>query len=508
VALLVITTHAFGPLCNNFTRPSPIRLPSSGSAAGTRVAFLGDQGISQTSTRGVLEMIKEWGADPFVILGDFDYVNSPSRWQQLLDEVLGPDYPILAIGGNHDVPQWNGYRQVIQANMARSGLSQYCTGTLGVDMACNYKGIFFLLNQVGTQGNINNYVTSARNVLQANVGERWKFCGWHKNQHVYQTGDKNDETGYAILDTCRQYGAAVITGHEHSYARSVLMSDYAEQEIVQPIQDEELHLSLGESFVVCTGLGGKDIRAWRNGAQNNPWWASCAASNNGVDYGALLCEFEEDHADCRQVDISGTTWDRFTIYPLQVSNNATVPEPKCSTPFFEIGVEEDLHETTSRLVNVDAQSFSLTEYGQTIAFRFTNVELSVYDKIQTAHLQVFGFDSAPGIAVVSIRAEISPDSQKFGTEAPMNGITSRKFTTNTVTWTKHDGENEWEDGEVWVSPNIKSILDEIVAQPGWKAGNAITLFVTGTGAPRRVYTRDSGDCLAPTLSIELETQCK
>jgi len=120
----------------------------------------------------------------------------------------------------------------------------------------------------------------------------------------------------------------------------------------------------------------------------------------------------------------------------------------------------------------------------------------------------FGFEAAPGKAVVTISAEISSDSQPFGTEVEMNGITSRQGTTSSVTWTEHDGESDaWEEGEVWVSPNIKSILDEVVAQPGWKRGNAITVFVKGAGASRHVYTRDSGDCLAPTLSIELETQC-
>jgi len=34
-------------------------------------------------------MIKDWGADPLVVVGDFDYVNSPARWQDMFDTVLG-----------------------------------------------------------------------------------------------------------------------------------------------------------------------------------------------------------------------------------------------------------------------------------------------------------------------------------------------------------------------------------------------------------------------------------
>jgi len=109
--------------------------------------------------------------------------------------------------------------------------------------------------------------------------------------------------------------------------------------------------------------------------------------------------------------------------------------------------------------------------------------------------------------LVTISAEMSSDSPSYGKNVPMGGITSRRITSRSVKWTEYDGETEWEAGEVWVSPNLKSILEEIVGQPEWKVGNAITFFIQGMGAVRNVYTRDSGDCLAPTLSIQLDVQC-
>jgi len=505
-ALIFVAVNAFGPLCNNFTRPLPKKFPIKTPFAEAKVAFVGDQGLASARAGRVLQLVRDWGADPLVILGDFDYVNSPAQWWQLISGNLGDDYPILAVGGNHDVPAWSGYQQLITENLKASGIADSCTGTPGVDMACYYKGIFFLLNQVGTRGSISSYITSATRVLEANKEIPWKFCGWHKNQQIYQTGDKSDETGYEILDLCRRYGAVVCTAHEHSYSRSVLMSDFASADWVEPKQIDDLQLSLGESFVFVSGLGGNSIRAWRGGAQNNPWWAANAASDNGVNYAALLCTFSGDSAHCEETDIDGYVWDSFTIHaPTDLT--APVPPPKCSAPFLEIGVTEDLHEDISGLVHVNAPVLSLTQNAQKIALRFTNVPISSSDKISSAHLQIFGIKSAPGDASVTIRAEISSDSQSFGKDVPMKAVTIRKNTVKSVTWTKTDGETEWESGEVWVSPNIKEILEEIIAQPDWNAGNAITLVVEGTGAPRHVYTRDSDDCLAPTLSIALEQQC-
>jgi len=364
----------------------------------------------------------------------------------------------------------------------------------------------FVLNQVGTQGNTNNYVTSAQRSLEANLDVPFKFCGWHKNQRLYQTGDKTDETGYAILDTCRRYGAVVGTAHEHSYSRTVLMDDFASQSWVEPIQSDTLQLDLGRSFLFVSSLGGRDIRAWRNNAQNNPWWAANAASDNNVDYGALLCTFEDDSAECKQTDISGDVWDTFTILPPS-NLDGPVPKPRCTAPFLEFGAAEDVHEDVRGLVEARATSFSLTQSEQKIAFRFENVEISALDNIQAAHLQLFGFSAESGNAMITIRAEITPDSPNFGQYAPMKSISDRARTLTSITWTRTDGELQWEEGEVWVSPNIQRILEEVVALPQWKSGYAITLIVEGSGAARHVYTRDAGDCMAPTLTIELETKC-
>jgi len=442
-----------------------------------------------------------------VILGDFDYVNSPSRWSAMWQDVLGPDYPILAVGGNHDVPAWAGYRDVIVRNMAASGLDNFCEGTLGVDMVCNYKGILFVLNQVGTQGRIADYVANAEAVLEANKGAPWKICGWHKNQRLYQTGDKSDETGYPILDVCRRYGAIVSTAHEHSYSRSVLMDDFASQSIVQPIQIDPLQLEFGRSFLYVSGLGGHSIRPWLYDAQENPWWAQCAATDNGVNYGALLCEFTDTEAVCEFVDLDGIVWDKFTVYPVADLTAPVPPANPCTTQLVEFGAAEDVHEDIYGTVYTSESNFSLTENSLTAAFRFTEIPISSIDDIRSAHLQLFGFSVDAGFSQVTIRAEITSDSSEFGMNVPVSGVTTRATTKQAVTWTQVDGEYEWEAGEVWVSPDLRPILNEVFRLDEWESGNSLTIIVQGEGSARRVFTRDQGDCVAPTLSLTLESPC-
>jgi len=497
--LAVISVQAFGPLCNNFTLGGGLRLGNGGPKAPVKVAFLGDQGISTSSSYEVLNMVKGWGADPVVIIGDFDYFDSPSSWRSMMTQVLGIGYPVLAVGGNHDVPAWSGYAAVINEMLTASGLNQYCSGTWGVDMTCDYNGIVYIINQVGTSGSIPNFVASAERSLLANRDRPWKFCGWHKNQRLYQTGDKSDETGYQILDTCRRYGAVVMTAHEHSYSRSVLMDNFATQQASSPRQDKDLQLSHGQSFLAVSGLGGRSLRPWLNDLEKNPWWAYCAATDNNINYGALLCTIDQT-AVCELVDITGKVWETFTIRP-PINPNAPIPPPSpCSPEFIELGAEESAHQIGTFTFH-SSESFSLTESGQTIAIRFTQVPISKSHKIRSIHLQVFGFGPAEGPVAVTIKAENSGFSVPLTKVPPQD----RKTTGAEVVWMKDDGTVDWESGQVWVSPNLKHIVEEVLSQDTWMENSALTLIITGQGSPRHVFSRNHGDCFAPTLSITLET---
>eukprot|EP00959_Pyramimonas_sp_CCMP1952_P366517 7676381-Pyramimonas_sp.AAC.1 len=46
--------------------------------------------------------------------------------------------------------------------------------------------------------------------------------------NAMQTSYKGDSTGWEVYEICRQYGAFIVTGHAHAYARSYLMAKFAE----------------------------------------------------------------------------------------------------------------------------------------------------------------------------------------------------------------------------------------------------------------------------------------
>jgi len=117
------------------------------------VAFIGDQGV-KPSSRAVLQLSKDEGAAMVLHQGDLDYTNNPAAWEQMINDILGPDFPYFASVGNHDDnnssgPQ--GYQAKLQARLDRiTGAS--CTGDLGVKSACTYNGLFFILSGAGPWG--------------------------------------------------------------------------------------------------------------------------------------------------------------------------------------------------------------------------------------------------------------------------------------------------------------------------------------------------------------------
>lgn len=276
-----------------------------------KIAFIGDQGAGSSAT-SVLELIRDEGTDMVLHQGDFDYNDDPDLWIQQIDNVLGPTFPYFASVGNHDLVAWEGYQLKLESRLNNIE-GAICTGDLGVNSACTYKGIFFILSGVGTLGS--NHIEYLRNNLTFS-NANWKICSWHKNQRLMQVGGKPDEVGWETYETCRLSGAIVATGHEHSYSRTHLMSSFEFQTIAS--NSNHLILSKGKSFAFVSGLGGQSIRPQVDYLGSNPWWASVYTSDENANYGALFCSFNlngnKNEAACYFKDIAGNVIDSFTIY--------------------------------------------------------------------------------------------------------------------------------------------------------------------------------------------------
>jgi predicted phosphodiesterase len=281
-----------------------------------KVAIFGDQG-SGGDAKAVLRLIKEEGADMVLHVGDFDYKDNPARWDADITAVLGAEFPYFAVVGNHDVDRWSGaggYQARLMQRLQRIA-GATCTGDLGVKSSCRYRGLFFILSGAGTMGN--GHEDYIRQQLEADRSI-WRIGAWHKNQEEMQVGGKKSEVGWGPYEACRDLGAIIATGHEHSYSRTKTLVDFRTPKVDPDWSDPaRLRVTPGATFAFVSGLGGRSIRQQLRCLSGCDEWAKIYTSDQGAQYGTLFIEFHVDGdpnaARGYFKNIRGQVIDRFSI---------------------------------------------------------------------------------------------------------------------------------------------------------------------------------------------------
>jgi hypothetical protein len=96
-----------------------------------------------------------------------------------------------------------------------------------------------------------------------------------------------------------------------------------------------------------------------------------------------------------------------------------------------------------------------------------------------------------------IRAEQADNSAPITTTA--FNISSRPRTTASIPWSPPAWQTLGAAGSGQLTPNLATVVQELVARPGWAPGNALTVIVTGTGR-RTAASFESG--APPILHVE------
>ncbi len=310
-----------------------------------KVAFIGDSGDG-TGFEAVLTLIKNEGADLVMHQGDFDYKHDAKGFFAKIDAILGPKFPYLASVGNHDIDSWNTscgdsdgcYAQFLSDRMARSGIIPDHPDLNDEMYSVTYRGLKLVFVGQEQWAGDTLYAPYIQSQLAASP-HIWKICSWHKNQNAMQLGSKGDAMGWGVYETCKNNGAIVVTGHEHSYGRTKTLTHIRNQAVDTtqhppvggvPGNPDQLLVEPGKSFVVVSGLGGHEMRnqdrctpfsyPYGGGPACNYIWAKAYTSDQtgGAEkFGALFIIFNHNgdptkaHGYFKTTD--GATVDAFDI---------------------------------------------------------------------------------------------------------------------------------------------------------------------------------------------------
>jgi hypothetical protein len=253
--------------------------------------------------------------------------------------VLGPDFPVIALVGNHDEARWygpGGYQDLLAQRMQRAGLTW--TGELGVQATLHYKGLFVVQTAPDVFDDGYDHEAFIRTSLAADASI-WSISAWHKLMEDMNVGGKGDETGWGVYEASRRGGAIVATAHEHSYSRTHLLSSMQNKTVASTAQplvlaadDPATSADEGRSFAFVSGLGGNSIR---DQERTGDWWAAVYTSTQGAEDGALFATFHVD-GDPRLAhfyfeDVAGRVADDFSVRSSVGLAGPPAPTPT-STP--------------------------------------------------------------------------------------------------------------------------------------------------------------------------------
>jgi len=187
---------------------------------------------------------------------------------------------------------------------------------------------------------------------------------------------------------------------------------------------------------------------------------------------------------------------------LQVSYDVTAGTPGCfrKTIISQIAVgNDDAEETSSGGMQRTSSDLDISQ--KHVGLRFTNLEIPQGSTILSAILEVNAEgNSTSGSPAVTIRGEDVDSSSQFTSST--NDLTNRSTTSAGESWTLG---NYGPDGTWHASPDISSVIQEIVNRSGWAQGNALSLILDMNTNNRRAKSFERSATQAPRLTVTYES---
>ncbi len=155
-------------------------------------------------------------------------------------------------------------------------------------------------------------------------------------------------------------------------------------------------------------------------------------------------------------------------------------------------------------VYLDSSDLELTEDAgttQLVGLRFAEAEIPPGATITSAYLQFTVDEPSDAATGLELWGEASDDAATF--QAVGQDLSRRPLTTATASWEVAAWPSAGEAGEAQRSPDLSAVLQEIVNRPGWQTGNALVLFIGGTGK-RVAEAYDGSPAQAPLLMVTFE----
>ncbi len=139
---------------------------------------------------------------------------------------------------------------------------------------------------------------------------------------------------------------------------------------------------------------------------------------------------------------------------------------------------------------------------QTVGLRFEGLNIPNGATIVNASIQFTTSDVRAEATSLILKGE-NTDNAAIFTNSIRNNISLRPKTTAAVSWSPAPWLTIDDANSDQQTPDLSSIIQEIVDRPGWSSNNALALIITGTGK-RNAYSFKGDQSKVPVLKVEFQ----
>jgi hypothetical protein len=175
-------------------------------------------------------------------------------------------------------------------------------------------------------------------------------------------------------------------------------------------------------------------------------------------------------------------------------------EPLVTQVRITAGVD-DAEESASGSMYLNSTDLELVRDGsdQVIGVRFRGLAVPQGADITRAFLQFQADRATSETTSLSLRAEATDDAAAYTTAR--YDISSRPRTAGAVSWSPAAWPAAGQAGADQRSPDLSSLVQEVVDRPGWAEGHALAFIITGSGL-RAAEAYEGRAAAAPLLVVE------
>ncbi|MFA0965064.1 fibronectin type III domain-containing protein [Roseivirga sp. BDSF3-8] len=480
-----------------------------------RLSFIagGDSRNNRTPRINANKLVAKLRPHAVLFGGDMTDNGYDSQWQGWFDDwqySIGSDgriIPFVATRGNHessntmlvnlfDVPNSNVYYAL----------------TFGGGLVRSYT----LNTEISTGG---DQTTWLANDLAANGNVTWKMAQYHKPMRPHVSG-KSEGNG--------QYSNWAGLFYQHK-VKLVVECDAHTVKTTWPVRpytgsgSDEGFIRDDANGTVYAGEGcwgaplrtNDDNKAWtRNSGRFNQFkWIF--VDEDKIELRTIRVDNADQVGTVSDNNIFATPanldiWNPSNGAVVTILNEGTTAPPTGDSDAGTVSVRvsssmDDVEEAASGTIYTNSSDLELvydshqSAGNQTVGMRFTGVNVPSGATVTRAYLQFTTDESTTGSTSLTIRGEDVNNSSAFSTSS--YNVSSRSKTSASVAWSPAGWSSVGESGSAQRTPELKSIIQEIVNRSGWSSGNAMSLMITGSGK-RTAESYDGSASSAPLLYIE------